>query len=306
MRPIELKQSRNVIILDDLRKLARNEATHKEIYLRLAKYEKNQKLRNHFLKLASFDAQHSKVWSSISGDIQEDVSIIKVAFFLLIRFVFGAVFAVKLLERGEEKAVLNCGERLNRDTNQSGRRADVQNVIDDEIDNEAAVVRTIKSTERNYMGPVVLGLNDALVELIGVIAGLVSAISNNLFIGFSGFVVGMASALSMAASYYLSNDLTEVSKLESIKGGIYTGTSYFFTTLLLVGPFFVLSNRFLALGFSLAFAVSVICIVAFFSAVVNDRPFGRNIAKMLLLGIGVAVMVYFVSSALSMYFGIKV
>lgn len=293
-------------ISNDFQKLAKEEAMHRAVYLRLAKSEKNQELRDRFLKLATFDSKHAKVWSSISGEKHVGFSNMKATFFLLIRYLFGAAFAIKLLERGERKTILSYEGRMTEETLLGNRKNEVREVINDELDKEASEVDVIRKKTGNYLGPVVLGLNDALVELIGVIAGLVSAISSNLFIGFSGLVVGIASAFSMAASYYLSSDFSEGSVLKSLKGGLYTGGSYFVTSLLLVMPFFVSGERFVALGFSLGFAVSIICLISFYNAVVNDRPFGKNLAKMLLLGLGVALAVYFISEALSAYFGIQV
>ncbi len=297
--------SNSTTTVKEARKLAEEEAFHRAVYLQLAKSEKNQELREHFTKLATLDGEHSKVWSSLSGERQIKFSNIKVAFYLSIRYLFGSVFAVKLLERGEHKNILEYREKLNRDSNLVKQKSALKEVINDEFDNEPKVVEIIKKGTSNYIAPVVLGLNDALVELIGVIAGLVSAISNNLFIGFSGLVVGIASALSMAASYYLSSDFSEGNRLKSIKGGLYTGASYLLTSLLLVAPFFLSNNRFVALTFSLSFAVSATCLVAFYSAVINDQPFRRNLAKLLILGMGAAILVYFISNALSSLFGIK-
>ena len=57
---------------------------------------------------------------------------------------------------------------------------------------------------KEYLGSIVLGLNDALVELTGVLAGLTLALQNSRIIIISGFITGTAASLSMAASEYLS------------------------------------------------------------------------------------------------------
>ncbi len=290
---------------NDIRELAKREAMHKEVYSRLANSEKNQALRAHFIMLAKYDSNHSRIWDSMSGEEQKGVSDIKVAFYVLIRRLLGAMFAIKLLERGEHKTILNYRNEI-FPRSELGDKSKAHEVIDDELRNETALVEAIKNETGNYVGPVVLGLNDALVELIGVIAGLVSAVSNNLFIGFSGLIVGIASAMSMMASYYLSSDLSEVDRLKSLKGGLYTGASYFLTSLLLVAPFFALGERFVAMSFSLVLAASIICLVSYYGAVVNDRPFGKNLAKMLILGLGVAIIVFLVSRTLSAYLRIAI
>ena len=50
----------------------------------------------------------------------------------------------------------------------------------------------------------VLGLNDALVELTGALAGFTLAFRNTCLIAMAGFITGIAASLSMAASEYLS------------------------------------------------------------------------------------------------------
>ena len=97
--------------LNDIKNLAKEEATHTALYLRLAKSENNRELRDRFLKLATFDSKHSEVWSSFTGEKHVGFSSMKVTFFLLIQHLLGATFAIKLLERGERKTII--GQILN-------------------------------------------------------------------------------------------------------------------------------------------------------------------------------------------------
>lgn len=62
----------------------------------------------------------------------------------------------------------------------------------------------IKEEKIGYVGSMVLGLNDALVELTGVLAGLTFTLQNTRLIGTAGLITGVAAALSMASSEYLS------------------------------------------------------------------------------------------------------
>jgi len=49
-----------------------------------------------------------------------------------------------------------------------------------------------------------LGLNDALVEITGTLAGLSFALRVSQTVGIAGLITGVAASLSMAASEYLS------------------------------------------------------------------------------------------------------
>ena len=52
------------------------------------------------------------------------------------------------------------------------------------------------------MGSVVLGLNDALVEFVGMLAGLTFALQNTQIIAVAGLITGVAASLSMGSSEY--------------------------------------------------------------------------------------------------------
>ena len=56
-----------------------------------------------------------------------------------------------------------------------------------------------------YSGSIALGLNDALVEITGALAGFTFALQESMLIGILGLIMGVAAALSMAASEFLSS-----------------------------------------------------------------------------------------------------
>jgi len=65
---------------------------------------------------------------------------------------------------------------------------------------------------RRLVGSIVLGLNDAPVELTGALAGLTLALQNVNPIALSGPITGTAAAMSIAASEYLSTRSEQTDK----------------------------------------------------------------------------------------------
>ena len=59
----------------------------------------------------------------------------------------------------------------------------------------------------------VLGLNDALVEFTGALAGYTFALQNTLLVAMTGLITGVAASLSMATSEYLSTKSEENAKI---------------------------------------------------------------------------------------------
>lgn len=87
----------------------------------------------------------------------------------------------------------------------------------------------------------VLGLNDALVELTGVLAGLTLALQNTRLVAMTGFITGIAASLSMSASEYLSAK-SEEGPQDPLKASIYTGSAYVLTVLFLIFPYLLFTN----------------------------------------------------------------
>ena len=74
----------------------------------------------------------------------------------------------------------------------------------DEKEHERKLIDLIDEERLRYVGSMVLGLNDALVELTGALAGFTLAFRNTRLIAMASFITGIAASLSMAASEYLS------------------------------------------------------------------------------------------------------
>ena len=66
-----------------------------------------------------------------------------------------------------------------------------------------------------YLGSIVLGLNDALIEQTGAIAGMTFAFQNTRVVSIAAIITGLAAALSMAVSEYLSQKTVSNDKLQT-------------------------------------------------------------------------------------------
>ncbi len=122
-----------------------------------------------------------------------------------------------------------------------------------------------------YAGSVVLGLNDALVELTGALAGLTLALQNVKLIALSGLITGIAASLSMAASEYLSTRSEKTDK-HPVRAAVYTGIAYIITVTLLVLPYLIIQNYIIDLVITLAVAVLIIAGFNYYISVAKDEP----------------------------------
>ncbi len=118
-------------------------------------------------------------------------------------------------------------------------------VMDDEDAHEQQILALLDEEHLRYTGSMVLGLNDALVELTGALAGFTLALQDTRLIALTGSITGIAAALSMAASEYLSTKAEGMGK-DPLKAALYTGIAYILTVLLLIAPYLLFANYYLA------------------------------------------------------------
>ena len=142
---------------------------------------------------------------------------------------------------------------------QSDCRSDseAQQIIEEEEVHEQKLIALINEERLNYTGSIVLGLNDALVELTGTLAGLTFALQNTKLTALAGLITGIAASFSMAASEYLSQRSEGESERASTSA-LYTGVAYICTVACLILPYLVLTNYLLSLVCTLVIALAII------------------------------------------------
>ncbi len=182
---------------------------------------------------------------------------------------------------------------------------DVGAVAQDEKAHEEALLAMLDEERLRYTGSIVLGLNDALVELTGTLAGLTLALQNTSLVAMTGAITGIAAALSMAASEYLSTK-AEGDGRDPLRASLYTGVAYLFTVLALILPYLVLRNLYLCLAATLAVAVLIIAFFTYYISVARDLPFRRRFLEMAGLSLAVAVVSFGIGILMRTVFGVEV
>lgn len=281
----------------ELLKAQRTEITEYHVYTRIAKTlpdENNRKIVEH---IGEDEKRHYEIWKSYTGKAVKPNKFL-IWLYTTISRLFGFTFGFKLMELGEEKAQVNyqlIGDEI----------PEARDVIKDEQDHEDKLLSMLDEESLIYAGSVVLGLNDALVELTGALAGLTFAFRDVNIIALSGLITGIAASLSMAASEYLSTRSEETDK-DPMRAAITTGIAYVITVALLILPYLLLNNEIIALAISLTTSVVIIAIFNFYVSVAKDQPFGKRFAEMAGLSLGVAAFSFLVSLLIRNWFGIEV
>ena len=275
----------------------KNEITEHHLYEKLAGRVRDPENRRVLENIAQDELRHSHAWRAYTHqDVAPDQWRIRKYYW--ISRVFGFTFGVKLMERGEEDA---------QDSYEKLREAipETEAIMLEENQHEAALLQMLDEERLRYIGSIVLGLNDALVELTGAMAGLTLALQNTKLIALTGSITGIAAAFSMGASEYLSTK-TEATLKNPLRASIYTGGAYLVTVLILILPYLVLKNYYLCLGCTLAGAVVIIALFNYYISVAKDEPFRRRFLEMAGLSLGVAAFSFLVGFLLRTFLGIDI
>lgn len=275
----------------------RNEITEHLLYNLLAKSTKDPGNSSVLQKIANDELRHYEIWKEYTGrDVNPDRW--KIRKFYWIAKVLGLTFGVKLMEKGEENAQVNYSEiaREIPEAIEVGR---------EENEHENQLITLLKEDKLEYIGSIVLGLNDALVEILGTLAGLTFALQNTKLVALAGIIAGIAGALSMSSSEYLSTR-SEGKDEGALKSAIFTGIAYLFAVVFLVAPFLIFTSPFVALIVAVFDSILVILLYSYYISVANDQPFRKRFTEMVVLSTVVGLISFGLGYLVRVMFGIDV
>jgi len=278
-------------------KFQRTEITEHHIYARLAKKVDSAENAQIMEKISQDELRHYDEWKRYSQqDIQPDWS--KVWWYYLISRIFGYTFGIKLMEQGEQEAQHNYAQ-IASTIPDAGRLQHEENVHEEQL------IGMLNEERLQYAGSVVLGLNDALVELTGALAGLTLALQNVKLIALSGLITGIAAAMSMAASEYLSTRSEDTDKHPG-RAAVYTGIAYIGTVFLLILPYLLFDNYYFDLAWALTTAVIIIAVFNYYISIAKGEPFRARFLEMAGLSLGVALFSFVIGYFIRQWLGIEV
>ena len=173
-----------------------------------------------------------------------------------------------------------------------------------EEEHEQALLAMLDEEILQYVGSMVLGLNDALVELTGSLAGFTFAMQNTRLIALSGLIIGISATFSMASSEFLA--ARSEGRSDALKSCTDTGIAYLVTVVLLILPYLLLPNEsfLLALGCMLLIVIMIIAGFTYYTSVAQDEPFGSRFKEMTLISVSVAVMSFVVGILAKKFLGV--
>ena len=291
-----MTQSISEKALGIIKKMQRNELTESVIYEKIAKRAKGEENKATLRRLASEEKAHYEIWKNITG-IEMKPKRGKIFKYTLIARILGFTFAVKLMERGEE----NAQEEYELLANEVPESIHIR---EQEEEHETALLGMLDEERLRYVGSMVLGLNDALVELTGSLAGFAFALQNNKIIALSGLIVGISATFSMASSEFLA--ARSEGRSDALKSCCYTGIAYLLTVIVLIAPYLLLPAD-MYVPALICMLVAVVLIIAgftYYTSVAQDQSFRPRFLEMAGISITVAVLSFGVGILAKTFLGI--
>lgn len=279
-------------------KFQEQELLHLNLYREFAKNGKNVENREVLETLAKIEEEHYSELEEFTGR--------KIIFnrgkmnrLIFVSRILGIRFILKYLEKKEDvlkDRILELhkeGDNLLPNVFTVGNR---ENELMDKLYDEKLL----------YVSAIVLGLNDALVELSGALAGYTLAIENTKAIGVIGLITGIAAALSMGIAEYLSIKEDPEAKLNYNKAAIYTGITYIFAVILLVFPYFLSLNKHLSLAMMVGIDILLVFIFNYYISITTDANLMKKFLRMTAIVLSVAAISFIVGYFVQDIFGVKV
>jgi len=281
-----------------IKKMQQNELTESVIYEEIAKFAKGDENKNVLRRLAKEEKAHYEIWKKYTG-IEMKPERAKILKYRLIARVFGFTFAVKLMENGEKGAQEEY-ELLMQEVKES------VHIREQEEEHEEALLAMMDEERLQYVGSMVLGLNDALVELTGSLAGFTFAMQNTRLIALSGLIIGISATFSMASSEFLA--ARSEGRSDALKSCTYTGIAYLITVILLIAPYLILGSSMYipALICMLLIVILIIGGFTYYTSVAQSQPFGSRFLEMAGISISVAVISFFVGILAKHFLGVEI
>lgn len=287
-----------------VKKLQADELFEYHVYVKIASFVKDEKDKATLLKISQEEMTHYNIWKNYTKcDVKPNMFL--VYWYVFLARILGYTFIIKKMEEDllaveKDKTYLDFSKEDNSDMQ------DIKIIIRDEARHEKALIEMIDEEKLQYVGSMVLGLNDALVEFTGSLAGWTFAMQSNRLISLAGLIIGIAATLSMASSEYLS--VKNEGGKNAIKSSTYTGGAYLFTVIALLLPYLLLPDKSYLIALVIMLVVVIVIIAAFnyYIAVAKSISFKKKFLEMSAISLSVAVASFIIGLLVKQFLGIDV
>ncbi|MCL2484562.1 MAG: VIT1/CCC1 transporter family protein [Endomicrobia bacterium] len=256
---------------------------------------KNALDKETLLKISAQKKEHAEIWKRYSGK-NIPANRFRIMWHIILNYITGYTFLIKFFNKSRYADY----EILAQDI------PELAEIIENEKMHERALAEMLDEERLKYTGAVVLGLNDALIEFTGILAGLTFALANTKVISLTGIITGTAATLSMAGSEYLAERAEANPK--ALQASIYTGFAYLITVALLLLPYILFPKHMYVAAFVIMMTTAILIIFFFtyYISIAKTLSFKKQFSEMACISIGVAIAAFIIGIAAKKLLGIDI
>lgn len=188
-----------------------DEVETREVYYKLSRIHVESEVSSKLKRIAEIEDKHADFWKKFLEMRGVDTSKYKASTFkvnllALTSKVLGAGLTLKLLESGERNAIELYSKMLEMPGVNSREKVEIKKVLEDELVHEQEFEESEEKFREfvEHVRDAVLGMNDGIVEVLSVSAGLAGVYGEPLPVAIGGLIVGIAGAISMGVGVYTS------------------------------------------------------------------------------------------------------
>jgi len=299
----------NLTLTENLTKVADeacvDEYTDFMVYTKLSsKAKSNPKFSSALSNLASAEKRHYEFWKKYSSDSSKAPKakgyVVNLVLFL--RVIFGASFAIKFLEKHEDKVIKQYRSVQHLIPQQD--RSQFEEMVADEEEHEKTFAEQMQGSYVKYISFVILGLADAIVEISGIHAGSLGIYTSTELTGLAGIVAGASASIAMASAAFAQ--AKQGFQGSPAISAVFTGVSYFINAIILATPYFLTRNMSVAISVSVILAILIIAFVSYYNSVISTSSFLRDFSELAGIMLGATVALYVFGSFIRALLGITV
>lgn len=290
----KLTEKERLILL----KMQQDEIDGHFTYQHLARYAKGEDNKKVLIQMSNDEKQHYLNWKKYTG-VELKPRKVRIMILRLMGRILGFTFTLKKVESGEEISAANYKDLI-------VKYPEAEKIMREEERHEEELMSMLDEERLQYVGSMVLGLNDALVELTGTIAGLTFALQSTRLVALSGLITGISATLSMASSEYLSAKSN--GEENALKSSIYTGIAYLVTVVFLTLPYLLLPDNAYAwaLGIMLVIVILIIFFFNYYISVAKSLPFKKRFMEMAGISLSVALISFAIGLLVKKFLGVTI
>ncbi len=297
-----IKEQMDKSLYQSLQEFYKNEKLGYEVYERLAGDPRlSSKNADLLHRIAELEKNHVRILEKYIGPVPPKEN--RIERLLLKTKLLGFTFTVKRMEMIQEKIITPS---VRRDLVEIIPELEEIFIEEDMIDED--IITLLEEERLIYVSSMVLGLNDALVEFTGAIAGFTFAMRNNKIIAMAGIITGISASMSMAASEYLSTRADgKDSKKNPLKAAVITGVAYVVTVMFMVLPYLLLpkDDYFYSLGIMLTVVIAIIAFFSYYVSVTRSERFVDHFRVMAVVSLSVAFISFIIGVVVKNALGIE-